>query len=104
MLKAFRYFGLCLLAGADAQLVLGELQTLTHRAFDPAENEGSLANVNLGLGTDINDLLRPGEALLMDRFAMDVTAASGNDALYTEFQRLTRAFVGKLLEARRGSD
>lgn len=76
----------------------------TRKQFSGIEQQKQAEGGETRTGSDINDLLRPGEALLMDRFAMDVTAASGNDALYTEFQRLTRAFVGKLLEARRGSD
>lgn len=76
----------------------------TRKQFSDIEQQKDAEEGKARTGSDFDDLLRPGEALLMDRFAMDVTAASGNDALYTEFQRLTRTFVGKLLEERRGSD
>ena len=48
--------------------------------------------------TDIYSLLRPEQALVMDRFVMDVTSVSKDDALYADFRKMTHQFVEMLLK------
>ena len=47
--------------------------------------------------TDTCSLLRPEQALMVDRFVMDVTSMSKDDALYADFRNMTHQFVGMLL-------